>query len=534
MVQFDNKNGQIKIKVVYFGPALGGKTTCLRSIHRTLDPGRRTKLYSLNTASDRTLFFDLLSLNLGQIRGYSLMTQLYTVPGQVQYATTRKIVLAGADAVVFVADSHPDRRKQNLQSLEDLWVNAGANGLKREELPLVLQYNKRDLKQALPVSEMEEALNLDGRPSFPTVALTGAGVMEAFSKVCEDTLMSVAGRLGLGSNQKAIDRLIHQARAVLQPFVGQEAHQLESDSRHEVTISEPGALSDRPLVGDNLVEAAVRTNMVMTERNAALDERNQRIDEQFEARTKGLRQQMEQLERENRQEKGKVLALDKRCQALRNSQALLGQMVLRVAAVGQDQLVEGLVAERARRAADLAPLLAADIPLTFNGEAVAGLISRAVEPHKDSAKAAGVELMVFVPEGTEDVVCDGVAISKALGVVVENAVQFNRAGGSVTIELLKLTRNGAPWVVFRVADTGVGVNKQEVSRVFDPFWQGNHDIDRRFPGLGLGLTAARMAVLRHGGSLTFSSRIGQGSEVMLGLPACKSLTSPSGKDGPTA
>ena len=105
MVQFDNQNRQVKIKIVYYGPAVGGKTTSLQHIHRALDPERRTRLYSLNTADDRTLFFDLLSLNLGRIRDFRLSIQLYTVPGQVQYDTTRRAVLAGADGVVFVADS---------------------------------------------------------------------------------------------------------------------------------------------------------------------------------------------------------------------------------------------------------------------------------------------------------------------------------------------------------------------------------------------------------------------------------------------
>ena len=129
MVQFDNQYRKIKIKIVYYGPALGGKTTCLQHIHRVTDPQRRTKLYSLNTASDRTLFFDLLSLNLGRIRGYRLAMQLYTVPGQVQYNATRRAVLSGADGVVFVADSQTDQRAANRQSLENLWENLAANGL---------------------------------------------------------------------------------------------------------------------------------------------------------------------------------------------------------------------------------------------------------------------------------------------------------------------------------------------------------------------------------------------------------------------
>jgi len=143
MVQFDNQYRQIKIKVVYYGPAVGGKTTCLQHIHRVTDPDRRTKLYSLNTASDRTLFFDLLSLNLGRIRGFRLTLQLYTVPGQVQYDATRRAVLAGADGIVFVADSQLQQKDANIESLENLWQNMAANGLDQQTVPVVLLYNKR-------------------------------------------------------------------------------------------------------------------------------------------------------------------------------------------------------------------------------------------------------------------------------------------------------------------------------------------------------------------------------------------------------
>jgi signal recognition particle receptor subunit beta len=140
MVQFDNQNRQIKIKIVYYGPAVGGKTTCLQHIHRVTDPQRRTKLYSLNTAADRTLFFDLLSLNLGRIRGYQLALQLYTVPGQVQYDATRRTVLAGADGIVFVADSQTSQAAANLESLENLWTNMEANGLDRKTVPVVRHF----------------------------------------------------------------------------------------------------------------------------------------------------------------------------------------------------------------------------------------------------------------------------------------------------------------------------------------------------------------------------------------------------------
>ena len=222
MVQFDNQHRQIKIKVVYYGPAVGGKTTCLQHIHRVTDPQRRTKLYSLNTAADRTLFFDLLSLNLGRIRGFRMALQLYTVPGQVQYDATRRTVLAGADGVVFVADSQVSQREANLQSLENLWVNMDAIGLDQKSVPVVLQYNKRDLDSIQTVEEMGAALNAENRPAFPTVAISGEGILEAFTAVGEKTLASEADKLGVGTSPQAIARLQEQMRKAMQPFMAGE------------------------------------------------------------------------------------------------------------------------------------------------------------------------------------------------------------------------------------------------------------------------------------------------------------------------
>ncbi len=159
MVQFDNQYRQVKLKVVYYGPGLCGKTTCLQYIHRVTDPQRRTKLYTLNTASDRTLFFDLLGLDLGRVRGYKLTLQLYTVPGQVQYNATRRAVLGGCDGVMFVADSQRALAKANEESLANLMENLRANGLDPDTVPIVLTYNKRDLPDVLSRAELDQTLN---------------------------------------------------------------------------------------------------------------------------------------------------------------------------------------------------------------------------------------------------------------------------------------------------------------------------------------------------------------------------------------
>jgi signal transduction histidine kinase/signal recognition particle receptor subunit beta len=269
MVQFDNQYRRIKIKVVFYGPALGGKTTCIQHIHRVTDPQRRTKLYSLNTASDRTLFFDLLSLNLGRIRGYRLALQLYTVPGQVQYNATRKTVLAGADGIIFVADSQIDQHRPNLASLESLWEYLAANGLDRRRIPLVFVLNKRDLEPVQSIVEMEKGLNPDGLPSFPSVAITGEGVLEAFSVIGERTLAAVADKLGVGTNPEAIRRLQKQMRIAMEPFVQHEEVPPERDVAVTIPTEETDptqALSEEALVGE-----AVRANLSMTDLNARLD-----------------------------------------------------------------------------------------------------------------------------------------------------------------------------------------------------------------------------------------------------------------------
>ena len=270
MVQFENQYRQIKVKIVYYGPALGGKTTCLQHIHRVTDPQRRTRLYSLNTASDRTLFFDLLSLNLGRIRGYRLAIQLYTVPGQVQYNATRRAVLSGADGVIFVADSQLDQHEANLQSFANLQENLEANGIDPESHPLVLQYNKRDLAKLAPVDVLEAELNAGDSPSFPTVAITGDGVMEAFATITENTLVSLADRLGIDTTGHAVERLKQQTRAALEPFVKASEPSMTADDI-EVTVPEKPPDETGPLPQETLVSEAVRANLAMTDLSSQLE-----------------------------------------------------------------------------------------------------------------------------------------------------------------------------------------------------------------------------------------------------------------------
>jgi GTPase SAR1 family protein len=178
---------EIACKIVYYGPGRSGKTTNLHHVYGRVPENRRGDMVSLATQTDRTLFFDYLPLDLGSISGFSTRFQLYTVPGQVYYQSTRKLVLQGADGVVFVADSQARQLQENIESLQDLHENLAEQEIDARELPIVLQYNKQDLPRdmRLTVEELDDALNFRGLPSFSADALHGPGVFETLRSVSE-------------------------------------------------------------------------------------------------------------------------------------------------------------------------------------------------------------------------------------------------------------------------------------------------------------------------------------------------------------
>jgi signal recognition particle receptor subunit beta len=178
---------EITCKIVYYGPGRSGKTTNLHYIYEQVPDHRRGSMVSLATQTDRTLFFDFLPLDLGSISGFSTRFQLYTVPGQVYYQATRKLVLQGADGVVFVADSQARQLEENIESMRDLHANLADHGMDVRTVPLVLQYNKRDLPPALILSidALDDALNFRDVPAFAADALHGTGVFETLRGIAE-------------------------------------------------------------------------------------------------------------------------------------------------------------------------------------------------------------------------------------------------------------------------------------------------------------------------------------------------------------
>ncbi len=179
---------EINCKIVYYGPGLCGKTTNLQHIYSKTNPDVKGKMISLATETERTLFFDFLPLALGQIRGFKTRFHLYTVPGQVFYDASRKLILKGVDGVVFVADSQIERMEANVESLDNLRTNLAEQGYELAKLPYMMQYNKRDLPNAAPLEEMRRLLNAGGMPEFEACATVGKGVFETLKGVAKGVL----------------------------------------------------------------------------------------------------------------------------------------------------------------------------------------------------------------------------------------------------------------------------------------------------------------------------------------------------------
>jgi mutual gliding-motility protein MglA len=182
---------EINCKIVYYGPGLCGKTTNLQYIYDTTAPTAKGKLISLATETDRTLFFDFMPLELGTVRGFKTRFHLYTVPGQVFYDASRKLILKGVDGVVFVADSQAARMEANLESLRNLELNLKEQGYDLRAIPYVLQLNKRDLSTALPAEEMKRQLLYKGEPVFEAVASKGTGVFETLKTIAKMVLIDL-------------------------------------------------------------------------------------------------------------------------------------------------------------------------------------------------------------------------------------------------------------------------------------------------------------------------------------------------------
>ena len=301
MVQFNTRANEILLKLVYYGPGLSGKTTNLRSLHTMCQETNRGEMFSVNTQEDRTLFFDLLPINLGYIYGNSIHLQIYTVPGQVQYDASRRVVLGGADGVVFVADSSETQMQENVDSLSNLYHNLNANRLNIKQIPFVIQYNKRDLADAMPVGVMNRRLNFRSVPYFESVASRGEGVLETFLAITRETVGTTFRKYHLDKKIKDFEEMLNliesNVRANMHPFPVGEEPQAKDESvviRHpntSVADLVPGKVAD----AQDLLEDALRSNM----ETARLYTELKQAKDTLEKKNEELRQVYTQLDRAN-------------------------------------------------------------------------------------------------------------------------------------------------------------------------------------------------------------------------------------------
>jgi len=226
---------EISVKVVYYGPGLSGKTTNLQVIHRKVPPEYKSDMVSLATETDRTLFFDFLPLDLGKIKGFATKFQLYTVPGQVYYNATRKLVLRGVDGIVFVADSAPDKIQENIESFQNLEENLAEYGYKRENIPIIIQYNKRDLPNALPVEELQRIVNKYNLPWTEAVANKGKGVFDS---------LKLIGKIVIDHLNKKYSRQTSRPATVMNQMAGSAS--TVSSSYQQMPKQQPQTFSPAP------------------------------------------------------------------------------------------------------------------------------------------------------------------------------------------------------------------------------------------------------------------------------------------------
>jgi signal recognition particle receptor subunit beta len=227
MVQINFAQKSVTVKIVYYGPGMSGKTTNLEIVHQRAPESNKGDLTSISTDGDRTLFFDFMPLDLGTVGGMRTQFQIYTVPGQVYYNSTRKLVLQGVDGVIFVADSSASMVEENLESLRNLEENLAEYGKNIDEIPIIIQYNKRDLPDALPVEQLDATLNRWGAPTFEAIANTGQGVfptLKALAARVLDTIHEQTGAGGRSSAQRAPAAARPQAGHAPAPHGAHPAH----------------------------------------------------------------------------------------------------------------------------------------------------------------------------------------------------------------------------------------------------------------------------------------------------------------------
>jgi len=531
MVQFNFSERTIKAKVVYYGPAQSGKTTNLEQVHVLTDPAGANRLVSLNTAQDRTLFFDLLPFSLGTVSGYDFQVQLYTVPGQVQYNATRRVVLAGADALVFVADSRKSMVKDNVAAFENMKVNLLANRLVPEKVPLVLQWNKRDMPDLQSEAELNKSLNPWGRPAVNAVAYKGQGVMETFIAIVQQMLHAIAIKYNLkekGLDPAAVPELVASAFAELLKKASEAKPAVPEGGKAEpimpaklVMVQTPDAsigpapgASDAGLVAEELLARSIKSNVEMAEALSGITRQMTQGLGTILSSAELLRVYREE-QREKRQEA--INAIYNEAQRLRRVVQEFGQATAKGGTESPQARSMPPAAARthtmtASRPPTLGKGLAPEAPTPPAPPNLEGTLQEALTSAKSALDARSFKVDLSVPAGLQLPRCPTDLIKKAVSAMVLG-VAATSPGGSGTLRCEKKP------VLLR------GRNAEEIKREFlmvaltHAATLSANDQQRVLTGSDPGPLGEAWRVVREMGGFVRFAPLPSGLETRLFLPA---------------
>ncbi len=523
----------INTKIVYYGPARGGKTTSLQQVHRHIDPGGRQKLVSFKTEGDTTLFFDFLPIDLIDVAGYQVQIQGYTVPGQVKYNSTRRAVLTSSDAVVFVVDSTPDRLEASRKSFENLFENLETVGLELDSTPIVLQYNKRDLDQALGLDELRAVFNPDRRyAEFETSALKGHGVWPAFCQVARQMVDEVARRYRIrpGHGDEAFGEVLAQRLARLHE---EEANEFADPSAPEVTDAErcqeifvsTADQDTTDLEGnrDYLLQSAVHANIEVARLYGEIQQLKNSLEDKVSERTAELEEANTELRQLDKLKDDFIASISHEFRTPLTSIQSYVDILLEFGVEEPEKRNEFLDIIR-QEAARLTGLVSKVLDLAALGAEtpnwklepidVCELITASVRNKRALANERGVEFLLGLPPRLPKIHGNRTRLVQVFENLIDNAIKFSPENGKVRLS----ARQGRDGLEISVADSGDGIASEDHDAIFDRFRQlGNHYTDKP-TGIGLGLPLSRMIVERHRGTIEVESTPGHGSTFTFTLP----------------
>ncbi|MBK8978184.1 MAG: hypothetical protein IPM29_19955 [Planctomycetes bacterium] len=548
----------INAKLVYYGCGMGGKTTSLQVVHEIMCPRNEVQLVSIKTEEDATLLFDFLPIDLGEVEGFKVRIQGFTVPGQPKYRRMRKYVLSGADAVVLVIDSQRSRLEENRQSLESLRENLRSNGLDPDSIPIVLQYNKRDLEDVIPEPELDaEFRSRDSMRAYPSVATEGHGVFETFVHAAGELVEAKVRLYGLGRGRFDPKVVAEGARKKLWEIYDESAYARAHGGRGngaerlELTFDDEGRSLDEGAAGarggDDVDLSAVFTDDDLAgafgmspqvppiashpmPQGASIDDDeplpallDATVSSNLElARRFGeLDRYKTLLERKNRQlvetTQNVVHDLNRPLSAIRlmlssMRKGFTGQLPAQATKAIDHGLTAAAQMERLiRDLLDSSRLDFDGMRLDFQDIDLSELVAKVLESLRYEMEEAAVEVEVGeLPR----VRVDEWAMTRVLTNLVSNAVQYRSPDRQLRIEIS--AESDGERHLLRVADNGIGIPERDHTRLFQRFERGTNT--KGISGTGLGLHIVREVLLGHGGDAWFESEEGVGTTFLLHLP----------------